>query len=126
MTRRFFPTALGITLALSVACRETAKTEPAPATRTEQSPAPQSPSAAAAKPKVEHVFRGKVEQVDTKAKTLTVNGENVEGWMGAMTMTYSADKPDVYDKVKAGDQITAKVFDGDFSTLHDVQVVGAK
>ena len=43
-----------------------------------------------------------------------------------MTMTYSADKPDVYDKVKAGDQITAKVFDGDFSTLHDVQVVGAK
>jgi len=72
------------------------------------------------------VFRGKVEQVDTKAKTLTVNGENVEGWMGAMTMTYSADKPDVYDKVKAGDQISAKVFDGDFSTLHDVQVVGAK
>ena len=43
--------------------------------------------------------------------------------MSAMTMTYSADKPDVYDKVKAGDQITAKVYDGDFATLHDVQVV---
>ena len=71
----------------------------------------------------EHVFRGKVEGVDPKAKTLTVNGENVEGWMSAMTMQYSADKPDVYDKVKVGDQITAKVYDGDFGTLHDVQVV---
>jgi formylmethanofuran dehydrogenase subunit C len=55
--------------------------------------------------------------------TLMVNGENVEGWMSAMTMQYSADKPDVYDKVKVGDQITAKVYDGDFATLHDVQVV---
>jgi hypothetical protein len=43
--------------------------------------------------------------------------------MSAMTMQYSADKPDVYDKVKVGDQITAKVYDGDFGTLHDVEVV---
>jgi Cu/Ag efflux protein CusF len=42
--------------------------------------------------------------------------------MGAMTMTYSTDKPEVFSTIKAGDQITAKVFDGDFSTLHDVQV----
>jgi len=54
---------------------------------------------------------------------LMVNGENVEGWMSPMTMQYSADRPDVYDKVKVGDQITAKVYDGDFSTLYDVQVV---
>jgi len=65
--------------------------------------------------------RGKVEQVDPKAKTLTVNGENVEGWMSAMTMTYSADKPEVYDTVKPGDQITATVYEGDMS-LHKVQV----
>ena len=43
--------------------------------------------------------------------------------MSAMTMTYSADKPDVYDTVKPGDQITAKVYEGDFRTLYDIQVV---
>jgi Cu/Ag efflux protein CusF len=121
MTRTLIAMAFGIALPISIGCGDTAKIEPAPATKTEQAPPPAA-STAATKP--EHVFRGKVEQVDTKAKTLTVNGENVEGWMAAMTMTYSADKPDVYDKVKAGDQITAKVYDGDFSTLHDVQVVG--
>src|SRR5205807_9941496 len=70
--------------------------------------------------KKEHTFRGKVERVDTKAKSLTVNGENVEGWMSAMTMTYAVDKPEVINKVKVGDQIIAKVYDGDFKTLHDV------
>lgn len=74
----------------------------------------------------EHTFRGKVEKVDAKAKMLTVNGEKVDGWMGAMTMSYAVDKADVIEKVKAGDQITAKVYDGDFKTLHDVQVVPPK
>ena len=76
--------------------------------------------------KKEHVFKGNVEKIDPNAKTFTVNGESVEGWMGAMTMVYVPDKEDVLKKVKPGDQITAKVFDGDFRTLHDVQVVGAK
>jgi len=76
--------------------------------------------------KKEHAFRGKIEKVDTKARLLTVNGENVEGWMGAMTMSYAVDNADVINKVKVGDQITAKVYDGDFKTLHDVQVVPAK
>jgi Cu/Ag efflux protein CusF len=76
--------------------------------------------------KKEHTFRGKVEKVDTKAKILTVNGESVEGWMAAMTMNYAVDKADVLDKVKAGDQITAKVYDGDFKTLYDVRVVPEK
>lgn len=122
MNRISLVTAFGLALSFAGACsQEPAKTEPAP--KTEQAPAAQAAPAPAAAEKKEHVFRGKVEQVDPKAKTLTVNGENVEGWMSAMTMTYSADKPDVYDKVKQGDQITAKVYDGDFATLHDVQVV---
>ena len=70
-----------------------------------------------------HEFRGKVEKVDVKTKTLTVNGENVQGWMAAMTMTYSPDKEDVVTKVKVGDQITATVYEGDFSRLYDVKVV---
>ena len=71
----------------------------------------------------EHAFRGKIEKVDAKAKTLTVNGENVPGWMAPMTMSYSVDKEEVLTKVKAGDTITAKVYDGDVKTLYDVQVV---
>lgn len=109
-------TVFAVTLA---ACgQEPAKTEP-PKTQTQAAPA----APAASTEKKEHVFKGKVEKVDPQAKTLTVDGENVEGWMSAMTMTYSADNADVYDKVKPGDQITAKVYDGDFATLHDVQVV---
>src|SRR5262245_47926389 len=73
--------------------------------------------------KKEHVFKGKVEKIDLAQKMLTVNGEKVEGWMESMTMSYAPDKEDVLKKVKVGDQITAKVYDGDYRTLHDVQVV---
>jgi outer membrane protein, heavy metal efflux system len=72
--------------------------------------------------KKEYTFRGKVEQVDPATKRLTVHSEPIEGWMGAMTMGFAVDNDAVFDRVKAGDQITAKVYEGDF-TLHDVQVV---
>ena len=75
------------------------------------------------KGKKEYAFRGKVEKVDASAKSLTVNHGKIEGWMGAMTMAYKVDKADdVLKKVKAGDEITAKVYDGDFM-LYNVQVV---
>ena len=76
--------------------------------------------------KKEYVFRGKVEKIDLTNKTFTVNGQKVEGWMDAMTMNYVPDKEDVLKKVKVGDEITAKVYDGDYRTLHDVQVVPPK
>src|SRR6478752_3068020 len=64
-----------------------------------------------------YTFHGKVQAVTEKG--LTVNGEKVEGWMDAMTMSYPVDKPDVLKKVKVGDQIMATVYDGD-TTLHNV------
>jgi protein SCO1/2 len=70
----------------------------------------------------EHTFRGRVEQVNAQAGTVIVNGENVEGWMAAMTMTYKVDAPAVLRTVKAGDTITATVYDGDFAVLHNVKV----
>jgi len=68
-------------------------------------------------------FKGKVEKVDVAAKKIMVNGEKVEGWMDSMSMLYAVDKEDVLKKLKVGDQITAKVYEGDFMVLHDVQVV---
>ena len=75
--------------------------------------------------KKEHIFRGKVEKVDAQAKKPTVNGENTPGWMGAMVMAHSVDTADILKTLKVGDQITAKVYDGDL-VLHDVKVVPAK
>ena len=67
-------------------------------------------------------FHGKVEAVTEKG--LTINGEKLEGWMDAMTMSYPVDKPEVLKKVKVGDKIMATVYKGDI-TLHDVQVMPA-
>ena len=67
-------------------------------------------------------FHGKVESVS--ADGLTVSGDKVEGWMDAMTMKYKVDDPKVLKQVKAGDEITATVYDGEFTLLHKVQVAG--
>jgi Cu/Ag efflux protein CusF len=75
-------------------------------------------------PKKAHIFHGKVEKINQGAKTLTVNGEKVEGWMAAMTMDYKVDDPAILEKLKPGDQISATVYDGDYS-LHKVRVAQA-
>jgi protein SCO1 len=76
----------------------------------------------AAGDKKSYVFQGKVESVDEDAKSVKVNGEEVKGWMAAMTMDYKVDDTAVLKKVKPGDKITATVYDGDL-VLHKVQVV---
>jgi Cu/Ag efflux protein CusF len=72
----------------------------------------------------EHAFKGKVESVNEKGKMITVNNENIPGWMPSMTMTYKVDKPSegTLANLKPGDQITATVYDGDFQTLYNVKV----
>ena len=83
-----------------------------------------SASNAASKPTA-HTFRGKVEKIDSAAGTLTVDGQNVPGWMATMTMTYHVDRAQLQG-LKTGDQITAKVYDGNLSTLFEVHAVAEK
>jgi Cu/Ag efflux protein CusF len=71
-------------------------------------------------------FHGKVEAVNSGEKSLTVNGEKVEGWMDAMTMSYKVDDPSVLKQVKVGDDITATVYQNDKTSLHNVKVAPAK
>jgi cobalt-zinc-cadmium efflux system outer membrane protein len=69
-----------------------------------------------------YAFRGRVEQVNAGKKRLTVRNEPIEGWMDAMIMAFPVSNEDVLSLVKPGDQITARVYDGDF-TLYDVAIV---
>jgi protein SCO1/2 len=69
----------------------------------------------------DHAFKGKVEKVDVKTKMVTVNNENIPGWMNSMTMTYKVDKDGVLKDLKPGDQITATVYDGDMQMLYSVK-----
>jgi Cu/Ag efflux protein CusF len=69
-----------------------------------------------------YVLRGTVAEVNRSGKRLSVTNEPIPGGMGAMTMNYSVDQQDVLGRVKAGDHITAKMYEGDM-TLFDIQVV---
>jgi len=76
----------------------------------------------AAPAKKSYTFHGRVEAVDESGKSLKVNGEKVEGWMDAMTMSYKVDDAAILKKVKVGDQIMATVYEGDMM-LHKVMVM---
>ena len=68
------------------------------------------------------MFHGTVESIDAPSKSMTVDGEKVEGWMDAMSMKYQVDNVEVFKAVKVGDTIEATVYDGDYK-LYKVHVV---
>jgi Cu/Ag efflux protein CusF len=67
-------------------------------------------------------FHGKVESFDAASKSMTVDGDKVEGWMDAMSMKYAVDNADVFKTVKVGDFIEATVYEGDYK-LYKAHVI---
>jgi Cu/Ag efflux protein CusF len=75
-----------------------------------------------AQAKKSYTFRGKIESMDAASKSMSINGEKVQGWMDAMTMKYEVDNADVFKTAKVGDTIEATVYDGDYK-LYKAHVV---
>lgn len=67
-------------------------------------------------------FHGKIESINANEKSMSINGENVDGWMAAMTMIYPVDNADVFKTARVGDSIEATVYQDDY-TLYNVKVV---
>jgi Cu/Ag efflux protein CusF len=63
----------------------------------------------APKPPVEYQMRGEVIKVDPSAQLATIKGEEIQGWMPAMTMEYPIKEKQEFQKLKVGEQIQAKV-----------------
>ena len=63
----------------------------------------------APKPTVEYQLRGEVIRVDPSAQLATVKGEEIRGWMPAMTMEYPIKDKQEFQKLKVGEQIQAEV-----------------
>ena len=80
-----------------------------------QQPAVSAPAVSqepAAPPK-EYTLVGEIVSVDKEAKKATIKHEKIEGYMPAMTMSYPIPEQEDLDKIKAGDRITATVYDSE-------------
>lgn len=75
--------------------------------------------------KKSYTFHGKIVSVNKDTQALTIDGEEVKGWMAAMTMNYKVDNPSIIDTLKPGDHIAATVYDGDY-ILHNVKLDNSK
>ena len=79
-------------------------------------------AAAGPVPRLVHTLHGTVVTVDTVSQTLTVRALRLEAWMAAITSIYQVDNPKLLREVKAGDQIMAKIKEGE-TALHHVEIV---
>ena len=70
-------------------------------------------------------LKGKVVSVDAKSKMLNVDGEDIPGFMPAMTMPYEIKPEGQLAQLKPGDAITADVVvEGDSAWLENIAVTG--
>jgi protein SCO1/2 len=106
-------------LAIALACVSglTSCTKKSPETNTQ---ATQQPQDAGAK---HYQLTGRVIAVDKPNKSLTVDGDDIPGFMSAMQMPYDVKDPSLMDKLSPGDKISADVVvKGDDSWLENIKV----
>ena len=77
-------------------------------TQTESSAPAAEPTPAAAEPQ-RHDLRGKVVSVDKAGKSLTVDHEEIPGFMGAMAMPYPVKDETLLENLSPGDPVNAQV-----------------
>ena len=66
---------------------------------------------------------GKVVSVDKRANMLNVDGEDIPGFMSAMTMPYNVKPESQLEKLSPGDSVTADVvIEGDNAWLENIAV----
>ncbi len=69
-------------------------------------------------------LKGKVVSIDKRANMANIDGEDIPGFMGAMTMPYIVKPASELDKLAPGDAITADiVVQGDESWIENVTVM---
>ena len=72
-------------------------------------------------------LKGKVVSVDKPGKTVAVAGEDIPGFMAAMTMSYPVKNEQLLESLSPGDQITAKIIAQDSEYwLENIAVAGSK
>ena len=86
---------------------------------------PSSQSQPAPTQEKQYDLKGKVVGVDKAGKRVAVDGEDIPGFMGAMTMSYPVKNEQLLENLSPGDQITAKVVaNGGEYWLENIAVVG--
>jgi protein SCO1 len=71
-----------------------------------------------------YTLTGRIVSIDRPAQSITVDGDEIPGFMAAMTMPYQVKDAGVLEKLSHGDQIKAEiVLENDGAYLEDVVVV---
>jgi protein SCO1/2 len=81
-------------------------------------------SGPAAQPEQRYDLKGTVVSLDKSKGAVTVNHDEIKGFMAAMTMPYPVKDTKALDSLEAGDTMTAKlVSNGESYWLEDVKVI---
>jgi Cu/Ag efflux protein CusF len=119
---------IGLCFLLTACGSQPSQTTAKPAETSAQTPPPPQPPAQPAQDQQkQYDLKGKVVGVDKEQKTVAVAGEDIPGFMGAMTMSYPVKDEQLLAKVSPGDQITARIIaTGSEYWLENITVDGKK